>query len=129
MDMNHLFDVEDRTTEFDTQDAQDAKVWSILAYFGILFFLPLVCAPQSRFGKFHANQGLILMLATVILGIVNWILLLIIGWIPLIGKLICGLVSLAVFVASFAWMIYGIVQAAQGKAKTLPLIGKFTLIQ
>lgn len=129
MDMNHLFDVEDRTIEFDTQDAQDAKIWSILAYFGILFFLPLVCAPQSRFGKFHANQGLILMLATVILGIVNWVLLLIIGWIPLIGKLICGLVSLAVFVASFAWMIYGIVQAAQGKAKTLPLIGKFTLIQ
>lgn len=48
--------------EFDTQDAQDAKIWSILAYFGILFFLPLVGVPNSAYGKFHANQGLILLI-------------------------------------------------------------------
>lgn len=129
MDMNNTFDVEDKTTEFDTQDVQDAKVWSILAYFGILFFLPLVCAPQSGFGRFHANQGLILFLTSLILGIVNVVLQLMIGWIPFIGKIICALVSLVISLAALAWMIYGIVQAAQGKAKTLPLIGKFTLIR
>ena len=42
-DQNHFFESEDHTMEFDTQDAQDAKIWSVLAYFGILFFLPLVC--------------------------------------------------------------------------------------
>ena len=94
MDLNNLFDVEDRTMEFDTQDTQDAKIWSILAYFGILFFLPLVCAPQSRFGRFHANQGLILLLTSLILGIVNVVLQIMIGWIPFVGKLICGLVAL-----------------------------------
>lgn len=129
MDMNNLFDVEDRTAEFDTQDVQDAKVWSILAYFGILFFLPLVCAPQSRFGKFHANQGLVLLICSLALAVVSWILLLIVGWIPFIGKVIYSLVSLVIFVVTLAWMIYGIVQAAQGKAKTLPLIGKITLIR
>lgn len=129
MDLNNLFDVEDKTMEFDTQDTQDAKVWSILAYFGILFFLPLVCAPKSGFGKFHANQGLILFLTSLILGVVNVVLQIVLGWIPLVGKIICGLVSLIISVAALAWMIYGIVQAAQGKAKTLPLIGKFTLIR
>lgn len=129
MDMNELFDVEDKTMEFDTQDMQEAKIWSILAYFGILFFLPLVVVPHSRFGRFHANQGLILLLASLILGVVNVVLRLVIGWIPFVGKIICGLVSLVISVAALAWMIYGIVQAAQGKAKTLPLIGKFTLIR
>lgn len=38
-DQNHFFESEDHTMEFDTQDAQDAKIWSVLAYFGILFFL------------------------------------------------------------------------------------------
>ena len=36
-EQNHFFESEDHTMEFDAQDAQDAKVWSILAYFGILF--------------------------------------------------------------------------------------------
>lgn len=129
MDMSDLFDVEDRTAEFDTQDIQDAKVWSILAYFGILFFLPLVCAPQSRFGRFHANQGLVLLICSLALAVVSWILLLIVGWIPFIGKIIYSLVSLVVFVVTLAGMIYGIVQAAQGKAKTLPLIGKIIVIR
>lgn len=56
-DQNHFFESEDHTMEFDTQDAQDAKIWSVLAYFGILFFLPLVTVPNSAYGKFHANQG------------------------------------------------------------------------
>ena len=61
-DQNHFFESEDHTMEFDTQDAQDAKIWSVLAYFGILFFLPLVAVPNSAYGKFHANQGLILLI-------------------------------------------------------------------
>ena len=96
MDTSDLFDVEDRTAEFDTQDIQDAKVWSILAYFGILFFLPLVCAPQSRFGRFHANQGLVLLICSLALAVVSWILSFIVGWIPFIGKVICNLVSLVI---------------------------------
>ena len=41
-EQNHFFESEDHTMEFDTQDAQDAKVWSILAYFGILFFMRIM---------------------------------------------------------------------------------------
>ena len=54
----------DYTQQFHPQDISDGKAMSILAYFGILFFLPLVVCPQSRFGRFHANQGLILLLCT-----------------------------------------------------------------
>lgn len=70
-DQNHFFESEDHTMEFDTQDAQDAKIWSVLAYFGILFFLPLVAVPNSAYGKFHANQGLILLIFYVTLTVAS----------------------------------------------------------
>ena len=45
----------DITQQFAPEDIQKNKVISALSYLGILFFLPLVAAPESRFGKFHAN--------------------------------------------------------------------------
>lgn len=55
---NDLFNTPDTSYEYDTQDIQSNKVWAVLAYLGILFFLPLVACKDSRFGKFHANQDL-----------------------------------------------------------------------
>lgn len=49
----------DITQQFAPEDIQKNKVISALSYLGILFFLPLMAAPESRFGKFHANQSLV----------------------------------------------------------------------
>src|SRR5437762_2047316 len=38
------------------EDAEKHKAVAILGY--ILFVIPLVTAPHSKFGRFHANQGL-----------------------------------------------------------------------
>lgn len=127
-EQNHFFESEDHTMEFDIQDAQDAKIWSILAYFGVTFFLPLVGVPNSAYGKFHANQGLILFIFNMALMIASWMVRLLLGWIPIIGGILSGLVQLAVSVCIIALIVFGMVQAAQGKAKTLPVIGKFHLI-
>ena len=91
-DQNHFFESEDHTMEFDTQDAQDAKIWSVLAYFGILFFLPLVAVPNSAYGKFHANQGLILLIFYVTLTVASWLVQAVLGIIPIIGGILSGLV-------------------------------------
>ena len=45
----------------DPQDVQANKVMAILAYFGLLVFVPLFAAKESRFARFHTNQGLILL--------------------------------------------------------------------
>ena len=108
-DQNHFFESEDHTMEFDTQDAQDAKIWSVLAYFGILFFLPLL-------------------IFYVTLTVASWLVQAVLGIIPIIGGILSGLVQLAVSVCIIALIVFGMVQAAQGKAKTLPVIGKFHLI-
>ena len=68
-----------------------------------------------RYAKYHANQGFILFLAEAVVVIANAIL----GKIPLLGRILPALLSLAIL----ALIIIGILNAANGKAKQLPLIG------
>ena len=114
-EFNDLFNTPDTSFEYDTQDIQTNKVWAVLAYLGILFFLPLVASSGSRYGKFHANQGFILFLAAIVVNIAGWILAII----PIIGSLIQSLLGLVILIL----MIIGMVNAGTGKAKELPIIG------
>ena len=58
-DFNDFMNTPDDTGMYDTQDIQTNKVWAALSYVGILFILPLlVNGGQSRYAKYHANQGL-----------------------------------------------------------------------
>lgn len=109
----------DTTAEFDAKDIEDNKVMALLSYIGPLFLVPMLAASHSKYARYHANQGLMLFLAEVILGAVSGIL----GLIPFVGW-IFGLVT---GVASLAGLILGIVNAANGRAKELPLIGHIRL--
>ena len=96
-----------------TQDAQNNKVMAILCYLGPLVFVPIFTAKNSPFVRFHANQGFTLFfawLASAVLDGFFWIF----GW----------LLSIAVLVFS----IIGIVNAAQGLERELPLIGGIRLV-
>lgn len=97
-------------------DIDNNKAMGILAY--IIFFIPLLAAKQSKFAMYHANQGLVLFLTLVAINIVSSI-------IPIIGWLIIGpLGNLGIFILA----IVGILNAAGGKCKPLPLIGGFRII-
>ncbi len=120
--MNYNFMGADYTNEYGTQDIADNKVVSVLAYIPLLFWIPLV-AGNSPFGRFHANQGLLFLLFGVALTIASAVLEVVIGWIPFIGAIVTGLVSLAIFVVEIGLMVYGMVNAGQGKAKELIGIG------
>ncbi|NLC25752.1 MAG: hypothetical protein GX777_03910 [Fastidiosipila sp.] len=109
---------------------EQSKVVSALAYLGILFFLPLVVTPVTRYGKFHANQGLLLLLTSVAGGIIIAILSAIffaISWrLIFLGSLLYAVFYIGIVVL----VILGIVNALGGKAKPLPVIGKmFTIIK
>jgi uncharacterized membrane protein len=98
-------------------DLEQVKVMAALAYFGILFFLPLVTHPNSSFGKFHANQGLLLLIAGIAINFL-WA-------IPILGWILIPFASIFVFVL----FIMGIVNALGLKKKRLPLIGGFDIIK
>jgi len=100
---------------FSQDDIEKNKVVAGLAY--LIFFLPLITCPESAFGRFHANQGLLLLIASVGLGIALGILpfLWVVGWIFYIGI--------------FVFAIMGLVNGLNGKAKELPLIGKYRILR
>lgn len=103
--------------QIDQADVEKNKVMGILAY--ILFFIPLLAARESKFAMYHANQGLVLFLAALAVNVIGAI-------IPFIGWfLIVPLGSLAVVVLA----ILGIINAAKGLAKPLPLIGGISILK
>lgn len=119
MDLNSVFNTPDHTDEFIESDIESNKIWSGLAYLGggFLFFLPLIINNNSPFGKFHANQALSFFIFDAIVGIATGVIL---RRIPIIGSIISAVISLA----GIALMLFGLINAIQGKAKSLPLIGE-----
>jgi uncharacterized membrane protein len=111
----------------DAADIEQNKVYAVLAYLGILFLIPLLAAPNSRFARYHTNQGIVLFLATLVIA-AGSIPLFFLSWFPILGCL----TAVAPFVAmagAFVLMILGIVNAASGKYEPLPLIGGIQILK
>lgn len=118
----------DTTNEFDPQDIEKNKFMAILAYFGILVIIPILAAKDSKYARFHSNQGLILCIAAILYSVAYSILssiILSISWRLYWLVSIISVLGLAFLV----WFVLGIINAAQGKAKELPLIGHFKLLK
>ena len=113
----------------ETKDINDNKVMAILAYLGILVLVPLFGAKESKFARYHANQGLILAIVEIAYWIAITILnsiLFAISW--RLGVAASGILSVAGFVF-VVFIILGIVNVSQGKCKELPVIGKFKILK
>jgi uncharacterized membrane protein len=95
-----------------TTGSQKNTGMAILGY--ILFFIPLLTdAKDDPFVKYHVKQGLLL-----------WIIAIasvVIGVIPILGWIIALIVPLVVFVLA----ILGIINAANGEMKPVPLVGQY----
>lgn len=112
-------------------DAQANKGVAICGYFGLLWIVPLVTtAKHSPFAKFHANQALMVFITSIATWIVTWLLKVILyaifSWRVYV---LANFLSFAVSVFSLVLMIVGIVFAAQGKMKEIPVIGQIHIIK
>ena len=112
---NEFNNTADTTSEYDAQDIEKNKVMAVLAY--ILFFIPLLAAKDSKFARFHTNQGLVLFLGGIIASVV--------AVIPVIGWIIAPIAGLVITVLA----VIGILNALNGRAKELPVIGKFKILK
>jgi len=93
------------------EDVEKNKTMAILAYF--IFFLPLLTdAKDSKFAKFHANQALLVTLLYVLAAFTSLFL-----------------IGFLVYPVAFIFWILGIMNAANGQMKRLPLIGGIDLIK
>ena len=97
----------------DAQDIKDGKILAILSYIiGILCIVPLI-QRNNAYSLYHAKQVLLIIIASIVLGIVNVI--------PCAGQIVSGLGYMALLVL---WVM-GLINACSDKAKPMPLIGKF----
>ena len=92
------------------------KVMGVLAYLGILIIIPLLAAKDSKFVRFHVNQGLILIICSVVVYIV--------------GRIFPGLSTVIMILdtALFVLAVIGIINVIKGQTKKLPLVGNVNII-
>ena len=109
----------------DPADVEKNKIFGILAYLGLLCLVPLLAAKDSPFARYHTNQGLVLFLGALCV----WFPCLIISFIPFVNLLM--LLVWPVFgISCLVFAILGIINAANGVCKPLPLIGGlFTIVK
>ena len=111
----------------DIKDAQDNKAMAVLAY--IIFLIPLFAAKESPFARYHTNQGLVLALTSMALGIVYSILttvLIAISW--RLGLAVSAVLWL-VLLLPLILMVIGIINAVGGRMKPLPIIGGIKILK
>ena len=126
--MSNIFNTPATTASYSAADVQNNKAMGILSYLGILVLIPILAAKDSPFARYHANQGLVLLLCEVGFSVASMILSVIFAFLgPL--ALLWTLVSWLVSLAFLALLILGIVNAAQGLCKELPLIGRIRILK
>lgn len=128
--MANILDMPDTTSYYSRSDIEGNKLMAVLSYLEILVLIPILAAKNSPFAKFHATQGLNLLIVSVAWFIVSVIIGAILGvigvtFLSVLWSIITWLVSIVIFLT----MVVGIINAAQGKAKELPIIGGFRILK
>lgn len=119
----------DRNSEkaYDPADIEQNKTMAGLAY--ILFFLPLIACKDSQYGRFHANQGLLLLILSIVgsiaLSVVSGILIAFTWHLFWFTSLLHGAFGLFIIFL----VITGLLNGLNGKAKPLPIIGEIQIIK
>lgn len=113
----------------DNQDAKDNKTMAILSYIWILFLIPLLTGAhkESKFVKYHLNQGILLCIFAVSFAV--------------LFNIIFSILMSSFFLWWLSWFIWlfwmvptiysiiGMINVANEKCNPLPLIGKITILK
>ncbi|MBE6288247.1 MAG: zinc ribbon domain-containing protein [Mediterranea massiliensis] len=125
----------DNTADFEKGDIESNKVMSVLAYFGFLVLIPILAAKNSPFARYHSNQGLVLFLAMLGYSIADGILTSILRAVLYKGLGLWSIYSTCSSIINLLYIgftilaVIGIINALNGRAKELPIIGKFKVLK
>ena len=118
------------TFMYKEEDIKKNKFFSVISYLPLLFIVPLIFKKESKFARFHANQGLSLFVCEVIVSVVCFIL----KWVftlLAIAPLLIGLnfIMTVIFIIMLSILLVGVMNANGGLAKSLPFIGGIEIIK
>lgn len=116
MTIDHSKITEDLAVRFDRETNDGARISSAIGY--LFFFVPIIMHPESKFARYHCNQGLILLMLE-FLGIVG------LAEIPKVG----GILSFLCLLFCLVCLVRGIILALKGQAKRIPFFGKLVIVE
>lgn len=139
--LKDVMNTEDKSGEYDKKSIAEGKTMAILSY--IIPFIPYFVEKDNKYVRFHARQGMDLLLVGILYSILYNVLAAVIKvrtscgsfwgynlgyyckitpWWVILPLSLVGLVISAI-------AIIGIINAVNGKAKVLPLIGKYKVFK
>ena len=124
-------------------DVQQNKGMAVLSYLGLLLLIPLFARKNSDYCKYHVKQGVTLACCEIIYSILTLIINAIVGaicppelvwtyftyaYVPSMASTVVSTILSLGSIFFLVLMIIGIVNAAQGQKKELPLLGKIKVL-
>jgi uncharacterized membrane protein len=85
---------------FSEKDITDNKYIAALSYIGILFLIPLLAKKDSPFAQFHAKQGLVLCVVSILFSFIPFF-----GWLVNLGLFVVVVIALIKTLSGEAWEI------------------------
>lgn len=125
----------DHSAEYDQTDMETNKVMALLSYFGFLVIVPLLAAKHSPYTRYHANQGIVLFIAMIGYCIVEGVITAILRAVLWNGLGMWSIYSMCssllniLYVGFTILAVIGIINVLNGRAKELPIIGKYRILK
>lgn len=110
--------------EVSQEDFEKNKILAIMSYIYVLFVVTLVVGTKSPYARYHGAQGLTLFFVTTL----YWLFVVSL-WFVLANLIPDFIFYLAMFAPPITLAVIGVMNAYQGKAQPLPVIGGFTLLR
>ncbi|MEE0859711.1 MAG: hypothetical protein U0M12_09660 [Acutalibacteraceae bacterium] len=122
---------------FPPEDIAGNKTMCVLAYIPFLFLFPMLTCKNSRFVRFHCNQGIVLTIFTIVFTILLFILGFVTGFlgafmsasVEALFMCLYTLLYLGLVIGYYIYFILGVYNAVKGRAKKLPLIGGIKILK
>lgn len=108
---------------YEREDIEATKIYSLFSYLGLLFIIPLIACQNSKYARFHINQGIILCIVDAIFSGIQVIF----GYLP--HNFLLEITGDALDICLIILTVYGIYNAVTGQAKKLPVIGNFNILK
>ncbi len=122
----------DHTNNYTANDIQTGKGMSVLSYLGLLWLIPFFVNMRRNnpYVRFHMNQGLILLIISLILQVIGAVICAVLDffWLDFISSIVGVAVDFIQFII-FVFEILGIVNVLKNTAKELPFIGFIQILK
>ncbi|MGN0473306.1 MAG: hypothetical protein ACI4F8_10715 [Lachnospiraceae bacterium] len=124
------FNTNDCTSTYDPADIQANKGITILSYISWLVLVPLLARKDSRFARFHSNQGFVLAIIGTAISITGTVITTPLNLAHLwVVSTVISVLFWLLEIPVLVFCIIGIVNVAQGRAVELPIIGKIKIFK